>query len=86
MQQPLDLAQDGAIATITLNRPDKHNLLAVADLAPFGALLDRVVAAPEARVLVVTVTGEKTCSAGIDLEEGLAASAEAAYELPKAAE
>jgi enoyl-CoA hydratase/carnithine racemase len=71
MQSPLDLALDGMIATITLNRPEKHNLLTVDDLASLGALLDRA-AASDARVLVVTGAGARSFSAGIDLGDVLA--------------
>jgi len=71
MQSPFDLALDGFVATITLNRPAKHNLLTVEDLGPLGALLDRA-AASGARVLIVTGMGTRSFSAGIDLGDILA--------------
>jgi len=63
----LILAFDGARATITLNRPDRHNALAPDDLARFVALLDEVEDRPEVRVLVVTGTGDRTFCAGFDI-------------------
>ncbi len=71
MEQPLDLALDGAIATITLNRPAKHNVLGIGDLPVFHGLLDRVAASP-ARVLVLTGNGPKAFCAGVDLGDILA--------------
>lgn len=61
------LVVDGHRATITLNRPDKHNVLEVDDIPRFRDLLDKVAAAPEVRVLVITGTGEKTFCSGINL-------------------
>ncbi|MCZ6720619.1 MAG: enoyl-CoA hydratase/isomerase family protein [Proteobacteria bacterium] len=52
-------------ATITLDRPDKHNLLEIDDLARFGELIEAVDAAPECRVLIITGTGAKTFCSGI---------------------
>ncbi|MBM3585686.1 MAG: enoyl-CoA hydratase/isomerase family protein [Alphaproteobacteria bacterium] len=71
MDTPLDLAIDGAVATITLNRPDKHNAIGIADLATLHALLDRV-ASSSSRVLVLTGAGPKAFCAGIDLGDILA--------------
>ena len=36
----LDLRRDGPVATLRLNRPDKHNILAMADVPAFLELLD----------------------------------------------
>ena len=52
-------------ATITLDRPDKHNLLEIDDLARFGELIEAVDAEGECRVLIITGTGEKTFCSGI---------------------
>lgn len=60
----LRLHMDGPRATITLDRPDKRNMLEVADLAAFGDLLDRVEGEAGLRVLVVTGTGSKAFCSG----------------------
>lgn len=71
MDSPLDLALDGAVATLTLNRPDKHNALGIGDLPAFHGLLDRV-AVSDARVLVLTGAGTRAFCAGVDLGDVLA--------------
>ena len=64
MSEHLRLDLDDRRATITIERPDKRNMLALADLDRFRALLDEVDGAPEVRTLVVTGAGEKAFSAG----------------------
>ena len=64
MGKHLRLEFAGHRATITIERPDKRNMLALADLDRFGALLDDVDGAAAVRVLVVTGAGEKAFSAG----------------------
>ena len=67
MSPVLRLTYDGPVATITLDRPEKHNLLEIGDMGAFAALLDEVDAKDGIRVLVLTGTGEKTFCAGVDL-------------------
>lgn len=68
---PIRLALEGPIARITLDRPDRHNVLGIGDLPAFHDALDRVVA-HDARVLVLTGAGTKAFCAGIDLGDILA--------------
>lgn len=65
MAEHPSLAIVGARATITLERPEKHNLLEVDDIPRFLGLLEKVDAAEAVRVLVVTGAGEKTFCSGI---------------------
>ncbi len=58
---------DGTVATITLNRPAKHNLLQISDMGAFTALLDDIDGRDDLRVLVLTGTGERSFCAGVDL-------------------
>ncbi|MFP6744760.1 MAG: enoyl-CoA hydratase-related protein [Alphaproteobacteria bacterium] len=60
----LRLALDGPRATITLDRPDKHNMLETADLGHLGALLAQVEADPAVRVMVLTGSGDKSFCSG----------------------
>jgi 2-(1,2-epoxy-1,2-dihydrophenyl)acetyl-CoA isomerase len=60
------LEQDGAIATLTMNRPEKLNAMAPESLDRFVALLDQVRDEGSARVLVITGKGRAFCS-GADL-------------------
>jgi len=55
MSDPVLLSVAGAVATLTLNRPERHNSLDSADLAAFGAVLDRV--ASDAAIKAVILTG-----------------------------
>jgi len=68
---PLRLTRDGAVATLTLDRPDKHNILAMDEVAGFLDLLEELDADPGLRVLVLTGTGERSFSAGVDLGDVL---------------
>jgi methylglutaconyl-CoA hydratase len=65
--QTLQLAFDGAIATITLNRPDKRNAISFQLVEELLAVLDEIEKSP-ANVLIITGSGKAFC-AGMDLEE-----------------
>ena len=60
--------RDGC-ATITLNRPDRHNVIEAADLPALGELLDTAEANTDLRTLVLTATGDKTFSAGFNISD-----------------
>ena len=62
----LQLAHDGRVSTITLNRPDKRNAISYELIRDLLAALDEV-AKSEALVLVLTGAGKAFCS-GMDLE------------------
>src|SRR6266704_6844715 len=61
-------ALDGAVATITLNRPRARNALTAEMKDALLAALRRAAAGPEARAVVLTGAGEAFC-AGQDLRE-----------------
>jgi enoyl-CoA hydratase len=69
---PLLLEEDGALAVLTLNRPDKLNALDAALLSLVGeavtALAERPVAT-RPRVAVLTGAGDKAFAAGADIAE-----------------
>jgi len=67
----LDLQREGPVATLRLNRPDKHNILAMAEVPKFLDLLDSLDADETLRVVVLTGTGGKSFSAGVDLGDVL---------------
>ncbi len=64
--QTLKLETDGALATITLNRPEKRNAINPQVIDDLLAALDEVEAGP-ARILLLTGAGKAFC-AGMDLE------------------
>ena len=59
----------GHIAYLTLNNPERHNSLGVAELEGIQASLGQVKADESLRVLVVTGSGEKTFCAGASLQQ-----------------
>ena len=66
--QPVLLDRRDAVATITLNRPDKRNALTVAVKTALLAALQQVAADPEVRCVVLTGAGQGFC-VGQDLAE-----------------
>ncbi|MBI1853929.1 MAG: enoyl-CoA hydratase/isomerase family protein [Planctomycetes bacterium] len=60
--------RDGALATITLNRPEVRNALDREMIAEFHAALDEALAA-DVRAIVVTGAGGKAFAAGADIRE-----------------
>jgi len=63
----LQLAYDGAIATITFNRPEKRNAISFELLSELMQGLDEVEKSP-AQILIISGAGKAFC-AGLDLEE-----------------
>jgi 2-(1,2-epoxy-1,2-dihydrophenyl)acetyl-CoA isomerase len=63
----VDVSRDGAVTTVTLNRPDKLNAFDAAMHEGFAAAL-REVRAPEVRAVVLTGAGRGFC-VGQDLSE-----------------
>ncbi len=62
----IELAYDGPVATITLNRPDKRNAISFELIDDLLRALDEV-AKSDALVLIITGAGKAFCS-GMDLE------------------
>jgi methylglutaconyl-CoA hydratase len=62
----VQLAYDGGVATITLNRPEKRNAISFELIDDLLRALDEV-AKSDAIVLIVTGAGKAFCS-GLDLE------------------
>lgn len=77
------LARNDAIATITLNRPEKRNALTVPMLEAFHTAVHEVAASPDVRVLILRGAGKAFC-AGLDLKEmGLARRPDGSVEYPE---
>jgi enoyl-CoA hydratase/carnithine racemase len=75
--------RDGAIATITLNRPEKRNALTVPMLEAFHAAVREVSAVADLRVVILAGAGKAFC-AGLDLKEmGLARRPDGSIEFPE---
>ena len=67
MNGSIDLAIVDHVATITLNRPDKHNAITPAMAKALGEHCQRVDAGDDVRVVVVRGAGERAFSAGSDI-------------------
>lgn len=74
----LDLIIDGARATLTLNRPTRRNALDLAMWEELPRLVDRAMADPSVRLLVVTGAAGAFC-AGADIGEFAAHAADPAW-------
>lgn len=67
--QQLLYSVDDRVATVTLNRPERHNALSKLLVDEVIAVLAEADADPEVRVIVITGTGGKAFSAGYDIKE-----------------
>ncbi len=75
--------RDGAVVTLTLNRPEKRNALTVPMLEAFHAAVREVAATPTVRVVILKGAGKAFC-AGLDLKEmGLARRSDGSVEYPE---
>ena len=63
----IDVAREGAVWTLTLNRPDKANALARDMLAALAEAVEAATAHQTTRAIILTGTG-KVFSAGADLD------------------
>ncbi len=63
----IQLTSDGAVTTITLNRPDKRNAISFQLVEELMTVLDEVERSP-AQVVILTGAGKAFC-AGMDLDE-----------------
>lgn len=66
---PLLLTRDGAVATLTINRPERLNALSYATFLRFPKLLEEAAAMPGLRALVLRGAGSRAFSAGADISE-----------------
>ncbi len=65
------VASQGPVATVTLARPEKHNLIRMAEVDGLIADLDALDRDRALRVVVLTGSGTRTFSAGVDLGDVL---------------
>ncbi len=72
MSRHFRLDVDGPRATIALDRPDKRNMLGVADLGPLSDLIDQNDRDVRVRVLILTGAGERSFCSGFAHDDVLA--------------
>ena len=68
-ESPVIVARDGAVATLTINRPAVRNALNDATLAAIDAAVAALDADPDVRVILLTGAGDKAFIAGADINE-----------------
>jgi enoyl-CoA hydratase/carnithine racemase len=68
MGDPLHVTRDGAVAVLTIDRPEKRNAMTAAMWAALPGVLGDLAEAPGVRVLVVTGAGPSFC-AGADISD-----------------
>tara|TARA_R110000868_G_scaffold1844_18_gene14700 strand:- start:16357 stop:17136 length:780 start_codon:yes stop_codon:yes gene_type:complete len=69
MTESILLDRDGALATVTINRPEKRNALDAASWARIGDIFEDLSADADLRCIVVTGAGEKAFGSGNDISE-----------------
>lgn len=69
MSDPVLVARDGPIATVTLNRPDRLNALDKAMWTQLGAVMRELDADENVRCIVLRGAGGKAFAAGADISE-----------------
>lgn len=67
--EPLWLEREGAVATLALNRPDKHNAMTLEMWGLLPSLLDDVAADADIKALVLRGAGEQAFCSGADIGE-----------------
>lgn len=65
----IEVYRQDAVATITLNNPDKRNRLSIQAMADLASSFKELNASTEVRVIVITGSGQKAFCAGADLGE-----------------
>jgi enoyl-CoA hydratase/carnithine racemase len=64
----VDVVPDGAVAVVTLNRPDRLNAIDPATTREMAAAVERIEQDPALRVAILTGAGTRAFSAGADLK------------------
>src|SRR5581483_12370995 len=67
MSDVLQIGRDGAVVTLTLNRPDKLNALNAELVGALKEAFDRLAKDPSVGVAILTGAGEKAFAAGADI-------------------
>jgi enoyl-CoA hydratase/carnithine racemase len=76
-ETPVLLERQGAVAIMTLNRPEKHNAISQAMSAALGQTIEALDADKSVHVIVITGAGSRAFCAGADMAEALERQAQA---------
>lgn len=69
MQTEIDLSTDGRVAKLTLNNPQRHNLLDETSIRQFRGHLQSLENNPEIRAVILTGAGDETFCSGMSLDQ-----------------
>ncbi|MGC2519402.1 MAG: enoyl-CoA hydratase-related protein [Burkholderiales bacterium] len=69
MKEPILVARDGAVATVTLNNPEKLNALSLGMWMRLGEVMRELNAIESLRCIVLRGAGENAFAAGADISE-----------------
>lgn len=84
MTEPLLIAREGAVAILTMNRPEAMNALSLALRGALGAAFRQLGADESVRAIILTGAGARAFTAGLDLKEigaGTGAAFGGAYDI-----
>ena len=65
----IEASLEGDVATVTLNRPERHNALGMRIVGDLGEALGEIERSSEVRVVILTGAGDKAFCSGADLKE-----------------
>ncbi|GAA5036280.1 enoyl-CoA hydratase/isomerase family protein [Microbacterium fluvii] len=77
----IGLERDGALAVITIDRPDKLNALTLSMYQELGAAFDEVRDDPRIGVAILTGAGDRAFCVGADLQESIPALGEGRFDI-----
>src|SRR5437899_842359 len=77
----IDLTQDGYVATVRINRPEKLNALTLAMYEDLGRAFKAAKDDDAIRVVVLAGTGERAFCVGADLKESIPALAADTFDI-----
>jgi enoyl-CoA hydratase/carnithine racemase len=73
------VTDEGGVAMVTLNRPDRHNALGSRIVEELGEILDGIESSGHIRVMILTGAGERAFCSGVDLKERAEMDADARW-------
>jgi len=73
------VTDEGGVATVTLDRPDRHNALGSRIVEELGEVLEEIENSGHIRAMILTGAGERAFCSGVDLKERAAMDANARW-------
>lgn len=67
--EQIGVSSEGGVATVTLDRPERHNALGVRIVGELQEALEKIEGSGEVRAVILTGAGDKAFCSGADLKE-----------------